>query len=127
MKKVRRQFALRKKAQRGFRGYPVATVAFYGPTAKVATKVAVGIVPYEGADADPLKRWWSEGEDVRQNKAVGGEILSFVEEHGAKSVVLSDGIIGCPHEEGRDYSEGEACPECPYWANRNRWTGELIE
>ena len=59
--------------------------------------------------------------------AMDGKILAFVEENGAKSVVLSDGIIGCPHEEGKDYPEGETCPECPYWANRDRWTGELIQ
>jgi hypothetical protein len=34
---------LRKKAKRGFRGYPVATVAFYGPTADCATKVVASI------------------------------------------------------------------------------------
>jgi hypothetical protein len=35
---------LQKKAKRGMRGWPAATIAFYGPDAKRATKVAVGIV-----------------------------------------------------------------------------------
>jgi hypothetical protein len=30
-------------------------------------------------------------------------VLVFLEEHGARSVVVTDGIIGCPHEEGVDY------------------------
>src|SRR6185503_20814624 len=30
-----------KKARKGFRGYPVATIAFYGPNDRQATKVAV--------------------------------------------------------------------------------------
>jgi hypothetical protein len=34
--------------------------------------------------------------------------------------------IGCPHEEGKDYPLGENCPQCPYWANRDRWSGKLI-
>ena len=34
---------LKKKARRGFRGYPVATVAYYGPDDQRASKVAVGI------------------------------------------------------------------------------------
>ncbi len=128
MKKIRRQSPLLKKARKGFRGYPVATVAFYGPTAEVATKVAVGIVADEGAEADPLERWWSATGDVRQDTRIGREIMAFVKEHAAKSVALSDGIIGCPHEEGKDYPEGEAaCPECPYWAERDRWSGELIQ
>ena len=115
-----------KKARKGFRGYPIATVAFYGPTAKLATKVVVGIVPSEDADADPLKSWTSEGDDVRKSREILGEILAFLDEHAPKSVVMTDRIIGCPHEEGKDYPEGEVCPECPYWANRDRWTGERI-
>jgi hypothetical protein len=41
-----------KKRDKGFCGYPVATVAFYGPDDTSATKVSVGIVAHEGADAD---------------------------------------------------------------------------
>ena len=35
---------LTKKAKKGFRGFPVATVAFYGPDDRRASKLAVGIV-----------------------------------------------------------------------------------
>jgi len=41
---------LRKKARKGMRGWPVATIAFYGPNLNQATKVAVGIVPFENAE-----------------------------------------------------------------------------
>ena len=41
---------LAKKARKGFQGYPVASVAYYGPTATTATKVAVGITLAEGAE-----------------------------------------------------------------------------
>src|SRR3989449_9122743 len=30
--------------------------------------------------------------------------------HHVKTVVISPGIIGCPHEEGVDYAVGEKCP-----------------
>ncbi len=40
---------LAKKAKRGFRGYPAATLALYGPDDATATKIAVGIIPAEGA------------------------------------------------------------------------------
>ena len=43
-----------------------------------------------------------------------------------RSVVLGDRIMGCPHEEGVDY-EGDTCPECPFWAGRDRFSGELIQ
>ena len=118
---------LAKKARRGFRGYPVATIAFYGPDASKATKVAVGIVRAEGADADPLERWSSEELDVRTHPTIGDQVLAFLSQYGARSVVLSPGIVGCPHEEGIDYPSGDSCPQCPYWHGRDRWTGEIIK
>jgi hypothetical protein len=53
------------------------------------------------------------------------ESLTFIAEAGAKSVVMSDRITGCSHEEGIDY-EGATCPACPLWADRDRWTGKRL-
>ncbi len=125
VKSMRHQTALEKKASRGFRGYPVGTVAFYGPDNKRASKVVAGIVPAEHAEPSHLERWYSEDHDVRYAPEIGEATLAFLRAHGVRSVVLADGIIGCPHEEGVDYPEGQACPQCPFWAGRNRWTGEL--
>ena len=117
---------LAKKRRKGFHGYPVATIAFYGPDDKRASKVSVGIVAHEGGEADPLERWFSDTSDVRTDPDVIEAILHFIEQHGAKTVVAVDRIIGCPHEEGIDYPEGAQCPRCPFWANRDRWTGKVI-
>jgi len=54
------------------------------------------------------------------------ELLAFIAEHNTKSVIMADGIIGCPHQEGIDYPDGEVCQECPFWRRRDRWTGERI-
>jgi hypothetical protein len=115
------------KAKQGFRGYPVATVAFYGPTSDFATRVVVAIISEEGREPDPLERWFSEDIDVRADPAVGEKILAFLKEHAAKSVIVTDGLLGCPHEEGIDYPEGKSCPQCPYWAGRDRFTRERIQ
>ena len=48
---------LGKKARKGLRGWPIATVAFYGPNLSQATKVTVGIVPSENADVKELHDW----------------------------------------------------------------------
>lgn len=117
--------ALTKKARKGFRGYPVATIAFYGPTDKKATKIVVGIVVHEDAGAEPLRKWFSET-DVRNDHVVLEEALDFIREQDAQSVVMVDRIIGCPHEEGIDYAEGGYCPQCPFWKNRDRWTGDAM-
>jgi hypothetical protein len=114
---------LKKKAKAGFRSYPVGTVAFYGPDDRRASKVAVGII--SGADREPavLRRWFSEDHDIRDDEAVLTQVVAFLREHGVHSVAMVDRIIGCPHEEGVDYAEGEACPECPFWKGRDRWHG----
>jgi hypothetical protein len=56
---------LRKKAKKGMRGWPVATIAFYGPNLSQATKVAVGIVPSETAEPREVRDWKVENGDVR--------------------------------------------------------------
>ena len=123
LQRVRKR--LRKRAKRGLRGYPVATVALYGPDDTIATKLAVGIVPAENADLIDLRRWFSESVDIRNDAGVAEEVLAFIDAAGARSVVMTDRIIGCPHEEGIDY-EGPTCPSCPFWAGRDRWTGKRL-
>jgi len=54
---------LRRKVKQRFRGYPIATVAFYGPTADLATKIVVDIVREEGREPDPLEQRVSEDTD----------------------------------------------------------------
>lgn len=125
--KHRSHSPLKKKARLGFRGYPVATVAFYGPTETRASKAAVGIVTREGAEPEAFERWLLDDGDVRTDPVVTREILEFIQRHGVGSVVMTDRIIGCPHEEGIDYPDGEVCPQCPFWAHRDRWTGETVE
>ena len=122
-----RKSALRKKAKRGFRGYPIATLAFYGPDDQVATKVAVGIVEREDGDVTTLERWFSNEGDIRMDPTVEAAVIEFITQKGVKSVVISDGIMGCPHEEIIDYPAGTSCPECPFWAGRNRFTKERIQ
>jgi hypothetical protein len=122
-----RRSTLRKRSNRGFRGYPAATVAFYGPDDTLATKVAVGIVEQEGGDVTTLETWLTEDADVREDPEVETAVFEFITRHAAKTVVMTDGIIGCPHEETIDYPEGTSCPKCPFWAGRNRWTKERVQ
>ena len=118
---------LRKKSTQGFQGFPAASVAYYGPNAAHASKVAVAIIMSEGAEPEVLERWFSENNDVRSDPQINESIVRFLQNHGVKSVVMPDRIIGCPHEEGVDYPEGTSCPQCPYWAGRDRFTGEVIQ
>ena len=116
---------LRKKARRGLRGWPLATIAFYGPNLNQATKVTVGIVPTENAEVAELRNWKVDQGDVRTEPRIARERLEFIDEHQVLSVAMTDGIIGCPHQQGIDY-EGEWCPVCVFWHGRDRFTGQRI-
>lgn len=126
-KQRRRQWLSKKKRQR-FRGYPLATLSFYGPTDKTATKLAIGVVRSEDGEAEIVERMYSENDtvDLRTDET-HERIAVILKELGVKSVAMVDRIIGCPHEEGIDYPEDEKCPRCPFWANRDRWSGEIIQ
>src|SRR3954454_12514572 len=90
---------LTKKAKKGFRGFPVATVALYGPDNRQATKLTVAVIL--GADQEPvaLHRWFATQGDIRQDLSVVQEVLAFMDQSGVRSVAMVDRIIGCPHEE----------------------------
>jgi hypothetical protein len=106
-----------KKSKEGRRArLPVATVAYYGPDDRTPTKVAVGIVTEWEKEPVELKRWW--GKDVNRNLAIQKEVAEFIKAHGAQSVVITDGVIGCPHEEGIDFPIGSDCPYCPFWKGK---------
>jgi hypothetical protein len=108
-------------------GHPLATLAFYGPDNTRASKAVVGIMrSQQDKDISLLEQWWSDTSDIRTDPVILQQILDFLDQQQAQRVVMVDGIIGCPHEEGVDYPEGEVCPHCPYWANRDRWTGALL-
>jgi hypothetical protein len=95
--------------------YPIGTVAFYGPDDRTTTKIAAAVIVHDGAEPI-LQRW--VGTDVMHNPKVQRELKKFFEQHGVQSVGMSDGNMGCPHEEGEDFPVGEDCPFCPFWKGK---------
>jgi len=89
-------------------------------------RLRVAIFRAENEEAEVLERFFSAGSDVRFDEAIGSQVIAVIQSHAVKSVVMADRIIGCPHEEGIDYPSGTACRQCPFWASRDRWTGERI-
>ena len=77
---------LRKKARKGLRGWPIATIAFYGPNLSQATKITVGIVPSENAEVEELRDWKVNRGDIRGDPGIAREILEFIEKHRVLSV-----------------------------------------
>jgi hypothetical protein len=63
--------------------------------------------------------------DVRKDVRIADEIRAFVAATGAKTVVMTGKVNGCPHEQSVDY-EGDVCPQCQFWADKDRWTGSNL-
>ena len=95
--------------------YPIGTVAMYGPDDKTTTKIAAGVILHDGAEPF-MKRWVAT--DVTTNPMVQQGMKDFFLQHGVKSVAMSQGNMGCPHEEGEDFPHGEDCPFCPFWKGK---------
>jgi len=124
LKQKRARERYRKKVRQGNRGYPVATIAFYGPNDKTASKVVLSYIPTEAGDIQEMERWVVEGSDIRTDPESVDRIVEIMDRWKPKSIAAIDRIFGCPHEEGIDYPDGETCPECPFWENVDRFTGE---
>jgi hypothetical protein len=112
---------LRKFAKRGNQDYPVATLAFYGPDDKKASKAVLGIILSKGSEVQ-LRKWFRESPDadLRYDIDLQNAWIEIIRREGVRSVAMIEEINGCPHEEGLDYPLGEVCPKCPFWANRQR-------
>lgn len=108
-----------------FRRPLIAIYSLYGPNDRVASKAVVAIMREGSDEIIELRRWMSGKTDVREEEKIQKQIGDVLRGYGIKRLVTAGRIIGCPHEEGLDYSESEDCPFCPYWAGRDRWTGEM--
>ena len=120
---------LRKKARKGLRGWPIATIAFYGPNLSQATKVTVGIVPSENAEVNEMRDWKVDRGDIR---ADGGVARGDSGIYRAASSVIGrdDRLHNRLSSPRRNRYEGEWCPACEFWHGRDRFiarTDEMIE
>jgi hypothetical protein len=97
--------AMRNRAKKGFLGYPVATIAFYGPDDRRATKVALGILFDEDDETrSEINRWFGAKGDIRRDASVFEAIFRLTQSRGVRSIAMPEEILGCPHEEGIDYA-----------------------
>jgi hypothetical protein len=112
---------LRKKAKAGDQGLPRATLAYYGQDDRRATKAVLGIFLTDDEEGSIIHRYFEVGKDVRFDVSIQETILARLREHEVRSLIMLEKIFGGPHEEGADYPEGESCPECPFWKDRDRF------
>ena len=87
--------------------------------------MVAAIIEHDGGDATEMRNWVSDHSDVRDSLEIAEEVVAFLDRFGVKGVVQSDRIMGCTHEEDID-CDGPTCPNCPFWANRDRWSGKMV-
>ena len=90
--------------------YPLGTVAVYGPTDKLATKLVASVFPTERIELNARRKWTTDQGDIRENSAIRDELSAFLKDHHVAHAVVTEEIVGCPHEEGIDYPTGSVCP-----------------
>ena len=93
---------LEKKAKRGMHGFPVGTIAFYGPDNRRASKVAVGIASALQSELTEVRRWFAEAGDARKDDKILTEITTFLREKPRKNL---GNAFPCPLFAGRDGPE----------------------
>src|SRR4029078_5849182 len=98
----------------------------YGPDNERASKLVAAI--YNGPDdPGPIRRWFNQTTDIREDPAVTAEVTAFLKEDQVVESVITERIIGCPHEEGKDYPMGGICPACSFWWTIYRWTHQPLD
>ena len=102
--------------------FPLATIATYGPDDQTVTKLAVSVLRGPDDEILALESWL--GRDVMSEPHVQAQIIEFLARHGVRTVTITPVVLGCPHEEGKDFPEGEDCPHCPFWAGKQGSGGD---
>ncbi len=104
--------------------YPLGALAYYGPDDHTCTRITAAVINAPNARPQ-FRHWW--GESPETDPWVIAEIGEFFRLYRVREAVMTEGIIGCPHDEGIDYPEDEECPYCPFWNARQPSTIESTE
>lgn len=95
--------------------YPIGVLAYFGPDDKTITKVVAIVL--RSPNTEPILRSWN-GPEVSKSRETASRIGKFFRRYNATDVVMTESVVGCPHEEGVDFPAGEPCPYCPYWEEK---------
>jgi len=79
-----------KQVKKGFHGYPLVALEYFGKTPDSATEVVISFIEEEGAD--PQKQTVVSGGDAREDETIQSTLLKIIERVGAKTVTEIDGI-----------------------------------
>lgn len=76
-----------KQVSKGFKGYPLVSIAYFGATPELATDVVVQFIAEEGAA--PQAQKFTAATDVRHDENIQTVILKIIERTEAQTVNAS--------------------------------------
>ena len=79
-----------KQVKKGFDGYPMLTLAYFGATADCATEVEVSFLA--DAKTEPQMQKFSSGTDVREDETIQSVLVKIIERAEPKTVSEVAGV-----------------------------------
>jgi len=79
-----------KQVKKGFHGYPLVSLEYFGKTPDSASEVVISYTEEEGAE--PQKQTFVSGGDAREDETIQSTLLKIIERADAKTVTEIDGI-----------------------------------
>jgi hypothetical protein len=84
------QKRISKRVKRGFHGYPMISIQYFGPSESLATKVEVGFIEQE--NAEPMLETFNSESDIRLDETVQTTIIKIIDRVDAKTVTLEEKV-----------------------------------
>ncbi|SFM96944.1 hypothetical protein [Marinobacter pelagius] len=79
-----------KQVKKGFHGYPLVSLEYFGKTPDSAIEVVISYTEEEGAE--PQKQTFVSGGDAREDETIQSTLLKIIERADAKTVTEVNGI-----------------------------------
>jgi len=122
----RAKATLKKRTRRGFRGYPIATVAYYGPDDRTVNRISVGIIAEDGGEADMRRFYGEPGQNIRDDIPIHRAVVDHIKARKVVSVALLDQVNGCSCHDDDEMPAAVRCAvPCTFWEDVERPTDRL--
>jgi len=78
-----------KQVKKGFHGYPLVSLEYFGKEPALATQVVISFTGEEGEE--PQKQTFLSGDDAREDETIQSALVKIIERADAKTVTEIDG------------------------------------
>ena len=79
-----------KQVKKGFKGYPLISIQYFGNTSEVASEVVISFTLEEGAE--PQEQKLSCDNDAREDEAIQSVLIKIIDRANANTVEEIDGV-----------------------------------